>query len=136
MKSVVPPYPGPYQGYVYVYFVRDCKAKVKLVLEFVRDGEIECCDDDVTISQWWYDKLINNTWHSFSNIYKYVTCGEKCCRRSYYCVRIYDIIDEDWITVVNLPVTESVTICSGNSDLFDCLDDEPIPCEDASCDGY
>jgi hypothetical protein len=135
VESVVGPYPAGYSCYVYVYFKRTCTAEVSMVLELDETGRLECCDEGAPIPNY-YQKMIEGNYHYFYKISKKVPCGEKCCRRVYFCQRVYDVIKERTITTVSNPTTESVTSCSGDSEFVDCETGEFIPCEDGSCDGY
>lgn len=137
VRNVVPQYPWDYECDVYVYFVRECKVKVKLVLDLVMGAEVPCSDPGVTFCQSWYSRLVNGTQHSFYNIYQYINCGYKCCARIYHCTRYYDVILQQWRTSVGSPTTVSVTTCSGPSNFRDCLPPNAyLPCEDGTCDGY
>lgn len=137
VRAVVPNYNIPYDCDVYVYFERECKVKVKLVLELERGAEVTCSDDGVNFCQDWYEMLINGKQHSFFNIYKYINCGYKCCARIYHCSRNYDVIRQLWVTSVNLTSTVSISTCSGPTNYRDCLSpNDFLPCEDGSCDGY
>ena len=139
VRSIVPQYQFAYECDVYVYFIRECKVRVKLVLDLVRNAEVPCSDPGVTYCQNWYSRFIGGNQHSLYNIYQYITCGYKCCARVYHCTRWYDNAGspEQWKTSGSLPTTVSITTCSGISSYRDCLPPyDFLPCEDGSCDGY
>lgn len=136
VENVFPKVNFPYSGYVYVFFVRECKTKVKLVVELDQSIQLACCDDGATLPEY-YSRLIGQDLHYFYNVYKEVPCGYKCCARRYYCTREWDNILDKWVTSVSQPEILNVTNCAGTSSYRNCLPPfDFLPCEDASCDGY
>jgi hypothetical protein len=136
VEATVPAIYGNYECDVYVYFTRQCFARVKLVLNLDKTLQVACSDQGVSLCQDVYNRTINGDQYYFYNIYKDVACGEKCCARVYHCTRVYDAISGKWETSVGTPTTTSISTCSGDSDYDDCLTGDPIPCTDGSCDGY
>jgi len=122
---------GPKIFVVKVFYIRECKATVKLVIELNRGYEIVCCD--VGVSSYWYEHYDGQEWHSLKNITKEVTCDYKCCERAYYCERVWDEDNEEWRTNIYSMHTWTEKACDPTSPYTDCVTGEPIPCKGGLC---
>jgi len=134
VMSIIPRTPYN-ETYIYVYFVKECKATVKAVIELEKDAEVVCSDPGVTYCQEWYSKLQNGINHSFYNIYQIVVCGYKCCARRYKCTVLYDNLKYTYVPSIQEVTTITISDCPSNSSFRDCLPpNDYLPCEGSACD--
>ncbi len=118
---------------VSVYYITECTATVKLVLELERETELHCCNEGMPVD--YYEYIDDqNDFHILYDIKKQITCGYKCCKRVYDCSRVYDDFYDIWRSEINGVSTVSVTNCGGLTDYEDCKTGGNIPCEEGSCE--
>lgn len=119
----------PYHFMVDVYFEKECKAKVKAVIQVDQSLDV-CCTEGGSYAEYLYERYAGGQNRHFVDVFKEVTCGIKCCFRRYWVSR-------------NTPQQEvsisggigySYTNCNPTTSYNDCLDGQPIPCIDGDCD--
>lgn len=133
VKALVPNLQGPYQIDIYVYYLKPCFARVKTAIHLTETNQKACCDDESIIGE---DDIKEKDGDYYYNVHQLVSCGYKCCARVYRATREYDDLNAEWYTSVTLLSTQTITSCSGNPNLIDCITLQPIPCIDGSCDGF
>ncbi len=121
---------------VAVYHSKECKVDQSIVYNLTVSQEFDCCDvGGGQATNDWFKWLSegNTVTNRLYKETKQVTCGHKCCKRSYYIRSYYDNVYFRWSAEIESVLVTTISDCDCTTTYYDCSTGNVVPCT-GDCD--